>query len=95
MNYFSRLPISRKLTSISVGTISLALIVSSVVFLMYDRWSIREMIERRVRSQAEAVSVNGAAALRLGDRDAAVRTLSGLRSDPHVISARLRAAVRV
>ncbi len=43
MKAFDRLPISRKLTVISILTITLALMVSSAAFLVYDRWSVKEM----------------------------------------------------
>jgi signal transduction histidine kinase/ActR/RegA family two-component response regulator len=89
MNAFARLPISRKLTAISALTIALALLLSSAVFLVYDRASVQEMIARRLHSQAEIVAFNSATALVFGDPESAVRTLAGLRSDAHVMDARI------
>jgi signal transduction histidine kinase len=89
MNRFERLPISRRLTIISILTITLALIVSSAVFLVYDRLSVQEMIGRRMQSQADTIAFNTATAMVFDDPDSARTTLTGLRSDPHVISARI------
>jgi signal transduction histidine kinase/ActR/RegA family two-component response regulator len=89
---FARLPISRKLTLISALTIALALLVSSGAFLAYDRASVQEMIARRLHSQAEIVAFNSATALVFGDPESAVRTLGGLASDAHVLTARIHSA---
>ncbi len=90
MSLFARLPISRKLTVISGLTIAIALLFSSVMFLVYDRTSSQEMIERRLRSQAEIVAFNSATAVVFHDPDSATRTLAGLQSDSHILRAELR-----
>ncbi len=89
MSRFARLPISRKLTAISALTITVALIISSAAYLAYDRLSVQEMIVHRLQSQAEIVAFNSATALLFGDPESAARTLEGLKSDTHVLDARI------
>jgi signal transduction histidine kinase/ActR/RegA family two-component response regulator len=89
MNRFARLPLSHKLTLIGASTTTVALVVASAAFLAYDRISVHQMIARRLQSQAETVAFNSATALVFGDPESATRTLEGLRSDAHVLGARI------
>jgi signal transduction histidine kinase/CheY-like chemotaxis protein len=89
MSRFASLPISRKLTLISGLTIVIALLFSSVMFLAYDRASAKETIARRLHSQAQIVAFNSATALVFHDPDSATRTLAGLQSDSHILSAEI------
>jgi signal transduction histidine kinase/ActR/RegA family two-component response regulator len=81
------LPIRFKLALATAISSGLALLLASVSFVVFDRTSFEEAMVRRLRTVAEIVAWNGAPAVVFRDPDSAGITLSGLRSEPAVVSA--------
>src|SRR5437899_12989870 len=78
------LSIRRKLILITMLTSSLALLLSSASFLIYDLISFRHLLTQDLTTQAEIIGYNSAAAMAFKDEPAATATLSELRVKGHV-----------
>src|SRR3989442_13428195 len=83
------LSIKRKLTLITMLTSSLALILSSVSFLIYDLVSFRHLLIQDLMTQAEIIGYNSAGAMEFKDVPAATATLSALTAKEGVVAAGL------
>ena len=75
---FLNLSIKRKLILMTMLTSSLALLFSSVSFLIYDLISFRHLLTQDLATQAEIIGYNSAAAIAFKDEPAASATLSAL-----------------
>jgi signal transduction histidine kinase/DNA-binding response OmpR family regulator len=87
MRAFGDLSISRKLTAITMLTSSVALIVASCAFLVYDVKSFKEDMAANLSLLAEGVGINSTAALDFEDRAGAEAILASLRAYPRIVSA--------
>src|SRR3954468_5653365 len=83
------LSIKRKLTLITLGTSSLALVLSSLSFLIYDLISFRNLLSQDLETQGEIIGNNSAAAMAFKDKVAATATLWALKAKEDVVSAAL------
>ena len=81
------LSIKRKLTLIMMLTSSIALILSSVGFLIYDLVSFRHLLTQDLMTQAEIIGYNSAGAMEFKDEPAATATLSALTAKEDIITA--------
>ena len=87
MQAFRDIPIRRKLTVIILVTASIALLLASAGFIAYDQFSVRREMTRDLRTVAEIVGANSAAALLFNDQIAATETLSALSAKSHIVCA--------
>jgi signal transduction histidine kinase/CheY-like chemotaxis protein len=81
------LSIKRKLTLITMLTSSLALILSSASFLIYDLVSFRHLLSQDLMTQAEIIGYNSTGAMEFKDEPAATATLSALTAKEDIVSA--------
>jgi signal transduction histidine kinase/CheY-like chemotaxis protein len=81
------LSIKRKLTLITMLTSSIALILSSVSFLIYDLISFRNLLRQDLMTQAEIIGYNSAGAMEFKDEPAATATLSALTAKEDIVTA--------
>src|SRR2546427_11380254 len=81
------LSIKRKLTLITMLTSSIALILSSVSFLIYDLVSFRNLLSQDLMTQAEIIGYNSAGAMEFKDEPAATATLSALTAKEDIVTA--------
>jgi len=81
------LSIKRKLTLITMLTSSIALILSSVSFLIYDLISFRHLLSQDLITQAEIIGYNSAGAMEFKDEPAATATLSALTAKEDIVTA--------
>jgi len=83
------LSIKRKLMLITMLTSSLALVLSSVSFLIYDLMSFRRQLSQDLMTQAEIIGFNSGAAMAFKDESAATATLSALKAKEDIVAASL------
>src|SRR5947199_7059250 len=83
------LSIKRKLMLITMLTSSLALVLSSVSFLIYDLMSFRRQLSQDLMTQAEIIGFNSGAAMAFKDEAAATATLSALKAKDDIVAAAL------
>lgn len=83
------LSIKRKLMLITMLTSSVALILSSVSFLIYDLMSFRRQLSQDLMTQAEIIGFNSGAAMAFKDESAATATLSALKAKDDIVAAAL------
>jgi len=81
------LSIKRNLTLITMLTSSIALILSSVSFLVYDLVSFRNLLRQDLMTQAEIIGYNSAGAMEFKDEPAATATLSALTAKEDIVTA--------
>jgi signal transduction histidine kinase/CheY-like chemotaxis protein len=81
------LSIKRKLTLITMLTSSIALILSSVSFLVYDLISFRHLLSQDLMTQAQIIGYNSAGAMEFKDEPAATATLSALTAKEDIVTA--------
>ena len=81
------LSIKRKLTLMAMLTSSLALLLSSAGFLIYDLVSFRKLLSKDLMTQAEIVAYNSAAAMAFKDDASAKVTLSALTAKDDIVAA--------
>ncbi|PYV90042.1 MAG: hypothetical protein DMG05_11725 [Acidobacteria bacterium] len=81
------LSIKRKLTLMAMLTSSIALVLSSASFLIYDLISFRHLLSQDLMTQAEIIGYNSAAAMAFKDESAATVTLSALMAKEDVVAA--------
>src|SRR5437763_7022874 len=86
---FQELSIKRKLILMTMLTSSLALLFSSVSFLIYDLISFRHLLTQDLATQAEIIGYNSAAAIAFKDEPAASATLSALTAKGDIVAAAL------
>jgi signal transduction histidine kinase/CheY-like chemotaxis protein len=81
------LSIKRKLTLITMLTSSLALVLFSASFLIYDLVSFRHLLSQDLMTQAEIIGYNSAGAMEFKDESAATATLSALTAKEDIVTA--------
>ncbi|HEY2380638.1 MAG TPA: ATP-binding protein [Terriglobia bacterium] len=81
------LSIKRKLTLMAMLTSSIALVLSSASFLVYDLVSFRKLLNQDLTTQAQIIAYNSAAAMAFKDEAAAKVTLSALTAKDDVLAA--------
>jgi signal transduction histidine kinase/ActR/RegA family two-component response regulator len=81
------LSIKRKLTLITMLTSSIALILFSASFLIYDLISFRHLLSQDLMTQAEIIGYNSAGAMEFKDEPAATATLSALTAKEDIVTA--------
>jgi signal transduction histidine kinase/DNA-binding NarL/FixJ family response regulator len=81
------LSIRRKLLLITMLTSSMALLLSSASFLIYDLVSFRHLLTQDLTTQAEIIGYNSAAAMAFKDEPAATATLSALKVKGDIVAA--------
>jgi signal transduction histidine kinase/CheY-like chemotaxis protein len=84
---FQNLSIKRKLTLITMLTSSIALILSSASFLIFDLVSFRHLLSQDLMTQAEIIGYNSAGAMEFKDEPAATATLSALTAKEDIVTA--------
>jgi len=83
------LSIKRKLTLITMLTSSIALVLSSVSFLIYDLVSFRHLLSQDLMTQAQIIGYNSAGAMEFKDEPAATATLSAFTAKEDIVTAAL------
>jgi signal transduction histidine kinase/CheY-like chemotaxis protein len=81
------LSIKRKLTLITMLTSSVALILFSASFLIYDLVSFRHLLSQDLMTQAEIIGYNSAGAMEFKDEPAATATLFALTAKEDIVTA--------
>jgi signal transduction histidine kinase/ActR/RegA family two-component response regulator len=81
------LSINRKLMLITMLTSSVALVLLSASFLIYDLTSFRHFLSEDLETQAEVIGYNSAAAMAFKDESAASVTLSALKAKEDIVAA--------
>src|SRR6266496_3589328 len=81
------LSIQRKLTLLAMLTSSIAVVLSSASFLIYDLVSFRHFLSQDLMTQAQIVAYNSAAAMAFKDESSANVTLSALTAKDDVVAA--------
>ena len=81
------LSIRRKLILMTMLTSSMALLLSSASFLIYDLVSFRHLLTQDLTTQAEIIGYNSAAAMAFKDEPAATATLSALTVKGDIVAA--------
>ncbi len=84
-----RLSIKRKLMIITMLTSSLALLLASLGFLIYDLVAFRGLMSGDLMTQAEVIGANSGAALAFRDEPSAKEILSALRAKKEIVAAAL------
>ncbi|HEX7961872.1 MAG TPA: ATP-binding protein [Terriglobales bacterium] len=87
MNLLQNLSIRRKLMVITMLTSSIALLLSSASFLIYDLLSFRHLLTQDLATQAEIIGYNSAAAMAFKDEPAATATLTALTAKDDIVAA--------
>jgi signal transduction histidine kinase/ActR/RegA family two-component response regulator len=83
------LSIRRKLILMTMLTSSLALLLSSASFLIYDLISFRHLLTQDLTTQAQIIGYNSAAAVAFKDEAAATATLAALTAKNDIVAAAL------
>jgi diguanylate cyclase (GGDEF)-like protein/PAS domain S-box-containing protein len=81
------LSIKRKLTLITTVTTSVALLLASVGFMVYDLVAFRRLMRRDLVTQAQIIGDNCRAAVSFEDAQSAAETLSALRVKREILAA--------
>ena len=81
------LSIKAKLMIITMLTSSVALVLLSASFLMYDLLSFRHVLSEDLATQAEIIGYNSAVAMGFKDASAATATLSALKAKEDIVAA--------
>ena len=87
MRILRALTIRQKLISIGMLSSLTALVSASVAFLVFDAYTFRERMARRILTEAQIISFNSISPLLFNDPEAATATLGGLRAEPAVVAA--------
>ena len=87
MNWLLNIPISRKLTLISILASTSALLLAGAIIVAYDTVSYRTQVKQDAAVRAGVIATNVSASLVFDDAKAAHESLSALRSSPDVTAA--------
>ncbi len=82
-------PITRKLTVISLLTTSVVFILTAGAFISYDIWTLRARMVENLAALARIIEINTSTYLLFNEQEPATQVLSSLRATPNVRSARL------
>jgi len=85
--HFSNLPIRSKLVLMFLLTSGLALLLASVSFIAYQRFTYKRDMARDLTITADMIAFNSASALSFDDSGSATETLRGLVAQPHLMAA--------
>jgi len=83
------LSLQRKLIVLAMLTSSIAIVLSSASFLIYDLLSFRQLLSQDLMTQAQIIAYNSAAAVAFKDEASAKLTLSALTAKEDVVVAAL------
>ena len=89
MRWLADLPIGSKLTLLAAAASAIALLVSSVAFIAYDRATFDESTIRRASGEAAILAANSATAIVFRDPEDAQATLAALGAERDVKAAAL------
>ncbi len=92
INGLRNLPISRKLTAITMATSSAALLLACAAFLVHDVLTLRRMLASEVETLAGVVGANSSAAIVFQDTAAARENLAAFAAEPNVRAAAIYTA---
>ena len=84
MKKFRNISIRHKLTLIIVAISSVSLLLASIAFITADRINTRKSLGNNLRTMAEIIAANSAAALLFGDTSAAEENLGFLQGQEHI-----------
>jgi len=84
---FQNLSIKRKLMLITMLTSTLALVLFSASFLVYDLITFRHFLSEDLATQAQIIGYNSAAAMAFKDQAAATETLAALKAKEDITAA--------
>lgn len=87
MKRFRDMPLYRKLTSIVVGTVLLAMLIASVGIVHYEGVAARRFMLNELDTTAEIIGINSAVYLSFESKDKAETLLQSLRPKEHVVRA--------
>ena len=79
--------ISARITWVTLLVSTAALVIATMAFIGYDRYSVRQAIARNLSAQARIVGANASAAVVFNDPKSAANTLAALQSVEYVQSA--------
>ena len=84
---FRNLPVSQKLTILSVLTSGTALLLACAAFVGYDFWTFRDAMLMKLSTQANIVGYNSSAAIEFNDTQAATEILAAFAAESDVTAA--------
>ena len=84
---FKDMSIKRKLMLITIVTSSLALLLASIGFVVYDLTAFRARMSQDLMTQAKIIGANSTAALAFRDENAVREILSALRAKDEIEAA--------
>jgi len=84
---FRNLPVSQKLTILSVLTSASALLLACVAFVGYEFWTFRDAMVMKLSTQANIVGYNSSAAIEFNDTRAATEILAAFAAESDVTAA--------
>src|SRR5262245_26811136 len=87
MRSFRDTPIRRKLIAISLLSSGVALLLACGSFVAYELGAYRQATLNQLTSVAGVIAANSSSALSFDDPEAAVHTLSALRSERMIVAA--------
>ncbi len=87
MQAFQRLSIKAKLIWIIMGTCSVALLVTCVLFMLFDLLTYRQKIARDIATLSEIIGDYSTATLEFDDPKTATEILTALRAEPTIVFA--------
>lgn len=87
MRRFRDMPLYRKLTSIVVGTVLVAMLIASIGIVHYEGVAARRFMVNELDTTADIIGINSAVYLRFESRDKAETLLQSLRPKKHVVRA--------
>jgi hypothetical protein len=82
-------PLQRKLNAITLTTCGIALLITTLLFLLGELFIARQSNLQQLKILSEAIASNCTAALAFENPDDASSVLAALRSDPHIAAAAL------
>jgi PAS domain S-box-containing protein len=88
-HYLRNLTIGKKLTLIVMLTSGVAMLLTSLGFIAYERFSFRKSLVGDIMTTAEIMGDNTSAALSFGDPESAEDTLKSLAAKPQIVAAAL------
>src|SRR6266705_4684675 len=86
---FQDLPIKRKVIAVTMLTSVIALVLTTVAFMVYVQISFRQTIISNLSITASVVAAQSSAVLSFKDPKHAQENLAGLRADSHIRAAAL------
>jgi signal transduction histidine kinase len=84
---FRNLPVSHKLTLLSVVASGSALLLACAAFVGYDFWAFRDAMLMKLSTQANIVGYNSSAAIEFNDTQAATQILAAFSAETDIVAA--------